>query len=303
VRRRGALSRAVMPIVIAAVAASDAGASPAQDLDRARFSFREHDFDSAMKLATYLLYPAEKLAAPADLVEAHVILGASNFETGHRIEAKNEFEKALQIQPDKILTDKLFSEGAIRLFDETKADIEARAERDAQLRKLADERERIRRYRESLVFVEKRSFVVNFAPFGAGQFQNKQPGRGILFAAGQGLTGGISVGVFLYLAGKYGLVAKVPFPDVARVRELQQLEIGTGVAFFAVYAWGVVDALLNYKPTVQIEGDSLPPSLRDLPQEKTARPPARKTSALDRLHIHPMIAPDIAGIGLTWEND
>jgi TM2 domain-containing membrane protein YozV len=303
VRRRGALSRAGMAIVIAAVAATDAGASPAQDLDRARFSFREHDYDSAMKLATYLLYPDEKLAAPADLVEAHVILGASNFETGHRIEAKNEFEKALQIQPDKMLTDKLFSEGAIRVFDETKADIEARAERDAQLRKLADERERIRKYRESLVFVEKRSFVINFAPFGAGQFQNKQPGRGILFAAGQGLTGGISVGVFLYLAGKYGLVAKVPFADVARVRELQQLEIGTGVAFFAVYAWGVVDALLNYKPTVQIEGDSLPPSLRDLPQDRTSKPPAKKSSALDRLHIHPLIAPDAAGIALTWEND
>ncbi|MGH9888592.1 MAG: hypothetical protein ACREBE_23870 [bacterium] len=297
---------AVVMLVLAAVAPA-AQASPAQDLDRARFSFREHDYDSAMKLATYLLYPDEKLAAPADLVEAHVILGASNFETGHRIEAKNEFEKALQIQPDKMLTDKLFSEGAIRLFDETKVDIEARAERDAQLRKLADERERIRKYRESLVFVEKRSFVINFAPFGAGQFQNKQPWRGILFAAGQGLTGGISVGVFLYLSGKYGLVAKVPLPEVTRVKELQQVEIGTGIAFFAIYAWGVVDALLNYKPTVQIEGDSLPPSLRDLPQDRTikppAKPPAKKTSALDRLHLHPLIAPDVAGIGLTWEND
>jgi tetratricopeptide (TPR) repeat protein len=305
VRRRGALtgSMVVVAIALAAAAASEAAASPAQDLDRARFSFREHDYDSAMKLSTYLLYPDEKLAAPADLVEAHVILGASNFETGHRIEAKNEFEKALQIQPDKMLTDKLFSDGAIRLFDETRADIEARAERDAQLRRLADERERIRRYRESLVFVEKRSFIVNFAPFGAGQFQNKQPGRGILFAAGQGLTGGISVGVFLYLSGKYGLVAKVPFADVARVHELQQLEIGTGVAFFAIYAWGVVDALLNYKPTVQIESESLPPSLRDLPQNRTTRPPAKKTSALDRLHLHPLIAPDVAGVGLTWEND
>ncbi|HSS00235.1 MAG TPA: hypothetical protein VLM79_24425 [Kofleriaceae bacterium] len=297
-RRRGALTLLVMLAL-----AAPAHASPAQDLDRARFSFREHDYDSAMKLATYLLYPDEKLAAPADLVEAHVILGASNFETGHRIEAKNEFEKALQIQPDKMLTDKLFSEGAIRLFDETRADIEARAERDAQLRKLSDERERIRKYRESLVFVEKRSFVINFAPFGAGQFQNKQPWRGILFAAGQGLTGGISVGVFLYLSGKYGLVSKVPLPEVTRVKELQQVEIGTGIAFFAIYAWGVVDALLNYKPTVQIEGDSLPPSLRDLPQDRTTKPAAKKTSALDRLHLHPLIAPDIAGIGLTWEND
>lgn len=300
----GAGIRWVVAAVIAAAAlAGEAGASPAQDLERVRQSFREHDYDEARKLATFLLYPDEKLALPADLVEAHVILGASDFETGHRAEAKLEFEKALQIQPDKALTDLLFSEGAIRLFDETKADIEARAERDAQLRKLADERERIRRYRDSLVFVERRSFGVNFVPFGAGQFQNKQPTRGVLFAAGEGLTGGISVGIFLYLAGKYGFNAAVPLRDAPGVRTLEQVEIGTGVAFFAIYAWGVVDALLHYKPRVQIEGDdSLLPPLPDAPPEAKKPRPAR-TSILDRLHVAPMLAPSGAGIGLLWEND
>jgi tetratricopeptide (TPR) repeat protein len=211
-------------LVIAAVTAAPTGASasPAQDLDQARQLFRQHDYDSAMKLATFLLYPDEKLALPADLVEAHVILGASNFETGHRAEAKTEFERALQIQPDKSLTDLLFSEGAIRLFDQTKADSEARAERDAQLRKLADERERIRKYKESLVVVERRSFGVNFIPFGAGQFQNKQRARGVMFAAGEVLTGGVSLGVFLYLAGKYGLNAQVPVIEGQGVRHLSR---------------------------------------------------------------------------------
>jgi len=292
-------------VVMAAAMGGTADASPRHDLEQARQSFRQHDYDSARKLATFLLYPDEKLAMTEDLVEAHVILGASNFETGHRAEARAEFEKALQIQPEKSLTDLLFSEGAIRLFDQTKADLVAREQRDAELRRLADERERIRKYRESLVFVEKRSFIVSFAPFGAGQFQNKQPTRGVLFALGQGITGGTSVGVFLYLAGKYGLNTKVPVADVSGVRQLQQLEIGTGVAFFAIYAWGVVDALLNYKPTVRIEGDDS--LLRDLSPDKAPgkppRPPPRKTSVLDRLHVSPMIARDSAGIGLLWEND
>jgi hypothetical protein len=289
-----------LAFVIAALAGR-AGASPLQDLDRARQSFRQHDYESAMKIATYLLYPDEKLSAPADLVEAHVILGASNFETGRRTEARIEFEKALQIQPDKTLSDMLFSEGAIRLFDQTRADIEVRAERDAQLRKLAEERERIRRYKESLVVVEKRSFGVNFVPFGAGQFQNKQPVRGILFAAGQGVAAGVSVGSFLYLAGKYGLNARVSLSDANAIRRIQQLEIGAGVAFYAIYAWGVVDALLHYKPSVQIEGDdSLLPPLPDVP-DRTKKP--KKTSVLDRVQLRPMLTPDSAGIGLTWEND
>jgi hypothetical protein len=297
------VTAAILAAVVSVGMPSDAAASPAQDLEHARQAFRQHDYDSARKLATFLLYPDEKLALPVDLVEAHVILGASNFETGHRLEAKTEFEKALQIQPDKSLTDLLFSEGAIRMFDETKADIDARAERDAQLRKLADERERIRKYKESLVVVERHSFGINFAPFGAGQFQNKMPVRGVLFAAGEGLTGSASVGVFLYLAVKYGLNAKVPFADGQGVLRLQQLEIGSGVAFFAIYAWGVVDALLHYKPRVQIEGDdTLLPSLHDLPPA-AATPRPRKTSALERLHLGPMITPDGAGIGLSWEND
>jgi hypothetical protein len=251
-------------------------------------------------LATYLLYPDEKLAQPIDLVEAHVILGASDFETGHRAEAKIEFEKALQIQPEKTLTDMLFSEGAIRLFDETKLDLQARAARDTELHRIAEERERIRKYRESLVVVERRSFSVNFVPFGAGQFQNKQPVRGILFAAGEGITGGISVGIFLYLAGKYGFNATVPPLETPGARQLQQVEIGAGVAFYALYAWGVVDALLHYKPRVQIEGDD---SLLPPPPDAPDRKPKPKTSILDRLHVAPMASPTGVGIGLRWEND
>lgn len=303
---RAAVARAglawTLAVVIALATARAAGASPTQDLDHARQSFRQHDYDEARKLATFLLYPDEKLAMPGDLVEAHVILGASDFETGHRAEAKIEFEKALQIQPEKTLTDLLFSDGAIRLFDETRADIEARARRDAELRKIADERERIRKYRDSLVVVERRSFGVNFVPFGAGQFQNKQPVRGILFAAGEGVTGGLSIGVFVYLTSKYGFNAAVPRADSDGVLQLQQLELGAGIAFYALYAWGVVDALLHYKPRVQIEGDDkllLP--LPDAPSEPRRRP--AKTSILDRLHVAPMLAPRGAGIGLTWEND
>jgi len=300
--RRAPRWLAVALAALVATAAGRAGASPSQDLERARQAFREHDYESAAKLATYLLYPEERIGLPVDLVEAHVILGASSFEIGHRAEAKREFERALQIQPEKVLTDMLFSDGAIRLFDETKADIEARARRDAELRKIADERERIRKYRESLVVVERRSFGVNFVPFGAGQFQNKQPTRGLLFAAGEGLTGGLSIGIFIYLSGRYGLTASVPAAEVPGVHQLEQIEIGTGIAFFAIYALGVVDSLLHYKPRVQIEGDdSLLPLPPDVPDARKPRP--AKTSILDRVHLAPIVAPGGAGIGLIWEND
>ena len=90
--------------------------------------------------------------------------------------------------------------------------------------------------------------------------------------------------------------------DGPGVRQLQQTEIGVGVAFFAIYAWGVVDSLLHYKPRVQIEGDdSLLPLPSDVPDARKPRP--GKTSLLDHVHLAPIATPGGAGIGLTWEND
>jgi len=302
-RRRRARWPALAIAALIAAASGRAAASPSQDLDRARQAFREHDYESAAKLATYLLYPEERLGLPVDLVEAHVILGASAFEIGHRAEAKREFERALQIQPEKVLTDMLFSDGAIRLFDETRADIEARARRDAELRKIADERERIRKYRESMVVVERRSFFVNFMPFGAGQFQNHNYRRAYFFAATQGTTFLTSIGIFAYLARTYGFVGKVPLEDGPRVRTLQQVEIVTGAAFFVFYTLGVVDSIRHFKARTNIKTDDS--ILNDLPDDLKLTPPKKPkaTSLRDRLHLGPILTPGGVGLGLSLESD
>ncbi|MBA3391127.1 MAG: tetratricopeptide repeat protein [Deltaproteobacteria bacterium] len=289
--------------VLAGVLASRvATAGPSQDLDRARANFKAKDCPSAAPLLNYLLYPKPQLANPTDLVEAHVLLGVCHYEGGNREEAKTEFKAALALDPSKTLEPLLFTEGQVRLFNEVRADVEAQARRDAELRKLEEDRDRIRKFKESLRVVETRPYFVNFVPFGAGQFQNKQTAKGILFASGQGVTFGTSAGIFLYLATKYGLVGKVPLEDGPGVRRLQQIEIATGAAFFGIYAWSVVDALLNYKPREQVEADDslLPPDLRDF---KKPTPQKKKTSLRDRLRLGPVLLPSGAGLGLSLEND
>jgi hypothetical protein len=85
----------------------------------------------------------------------------------------------------------------------------------------------------------------------------------------------------------------VAITDGPRVRRLQQIEIGTGIGFFALYAWGVYDAIRHYKPRRQIQGDDslIPPEI--LNPTKTKR-----TS----FHIAPMLSPDGVGVGLGWES-
>jgi tetratricopeptide (TPR) repeat protein len=300
----------------AALGAAPAGASPsaapALQLDRGRDSFKRGDWQSAIEVINLLLYPELQLARKEQVVEAHILLGAAYYQTGNRERAREEFQRALEIEPEQSIGSRLYSEGAIRLFDETKTDLRIAREREDEKRRVAQRLAEIEAYKKSLIVYETHPYYVNFVPFGAGQFQNQQRGKGIAFAASQAVTGGISAGIFLYLASKYGLVSsEVPFEDGPVVRRLQEAEIAAGAMFLGLYAWGVVDSLLHYKPRQRVGGaDSLlPPELRDLRDlrdrsdpAKPAPKPTPKTSLLDRVHVHPVLVPNGgAGIGLSLE--
>ncbi len=254
-----------------------AAATPADDLAQARDSFRRGDYGEAIPRLNYLLYPEPRLADMGELVEAHVLLGVSHYETGDRKTAAREFEEALFIDPSVSLDRLLFSEGAIEYFEDTREKLAERTRQGEEIRRLAEERDRLRRALANLVVIEKRSYYVNFIPFGAGQFQNGQDGKGIAFAAVEAALGGASAGIWGYQALKYGFGGAVPRGDVATVRRMQEVQVATGIACLGVMAWGIVDSLLNYEPKQQIDADpslipasavestSLAPSLVPLP--------------------------------------
>jgi tetratricopeptide (TPR) repeat protein len=306
---RPALIAAAVTVAVLA-AAAPAQATPSQDLARAREAFRRGDFATALPLLNYLLYPTPRLAQTSDLVEAHVLLAVCAFETGDRETATREFEEALFLQSDLDLQgNALFSKPSIEFFAQTRAAVEERSRRDAEQRSLAEERERLRKYRESLIVYEVRPYYVNFIPFGAGQFQNRQRGKGLAFASAEVATGALSAGIWLYLVGQYGYGGRVPPEDAANVLLLQQIEIGSGVACLGLVAWGVVDSLLNYKPRAQIEGDdSLLPDLVPPPDRSPKARPKPKTnprptpgSAPSSLRLAPTPLPGGVGASLSWE--
>jgi tetratricopeptide (TPR) repeat protein len=298
-----ACAAALISAAAGAVRASPS-AAPALQLDRGRDSFKRGDWQSAIEVINLLLYPELQLARKEQVVEAHILLGAAYYQTGDRERAREEFQRALQIEPEQSIGT-LYSEGAIRLFDETKTDLRIAKEREDEKRRIAQRLKEIEDYKKSLIVYETHPYYVNFVPFGAGQFQNRQRGKGIFFAATQGVTGGASAAIFLYLATKYGLVSStVPVDEGPTVRTLQEIEIAAGVAFIGLYAWSVVDAMVHYKPRQRVEGEDslLPPELRDV-RAPRARPAApKKTSLRDRVHVHPVLVPNGgAGLGLSLE--
>lgn len=275
--------------------ATTASAGPTEDLNKARDAFRAKDCSSAVRVAEPLIYPRSQLANSYDIVEVRLLLGACYYESNRREDARQEFEAVLALEPGKTIDSLIYSADLVRFFDDVAADVEARAKRDAELRAREDESRRIAEALKNARTFKRSSYAVNFVPFGAGQFQNGQNGKGLALATSQIVTGGVSAGIFLYLGFKYGLVAKVPVEDGVFVRQLQQVEIGTGLVFLGLYAVGVVDALLNYKATVQIEADD---AVLDLMNKK----PPPKTSLRERIHVTPMLLDGGAGLGITLEN-
>jgi hypothetical protein len=294
--------RAVAVIVL--LATTLANATPSQDLDRARKNFRAKDWQSAKEVSSALLYPDVQLGRQEDVIEAHVLLGAANFELGEQQRAIDEFTKALQIDPERAITTLMFTEGAVRLFERTKEDVRARIEHDAEKQRLAAQAKALEDYRKSLHVYEVRPFTFNFLPFGLAQFTQDRRGMGTAMAISQTTTFLASVGIFGYLVGTYGFQSNaVDITEGRRVRRLQQIEIGTGIGFFAFYALGVYDAIRHHKSRRQLQGDDslIPENLRDPSKNKPPGPP-KKTSLLDRLQLSPMVTPDGVGIGIGWEN-
>lgn len=279
-----------LSLVAAVVIPAPAQATPAEDLAEAREAFRLGRHDQVIPVLTYLLYPDARLSDRADLVEAHILLGVAHFEAGNRADAWREIEEALFLDESVTLDPLLFSEEAIAFFDERKQVFLERARRQEEARALADERARLRRILENMVVIERKPYFINFVPFGAGQFQNGHDGKGILFFVSQAITGGTSVGLWVWQVGKYGYNGTVPGDEVDTVRWVQQAQVASGLTCIGLMVAGIIDALIHYESSIRRPADE---SL--IPDDLKPRPPGERSSW--------KLAPAPAGTGavITWE--
>lgn len=290
-------------LTILMVFATTAYATPQEELDAAKAAYRKGNYQKALLLFNAVLYPPPPRVG-GELAEIYLALGVCRYETGDSTGATREFEQALALNPNSKVDPLIVTDPAVlRAFDDTKRAIKKRLDDEAERKRKAD----LAKLRASLIGFEQHSFSLNFVPFGIGQFQNRQPTKGVLFAASQGIALLCSVSIWGYLVNRYGIRSThVALEDGPQVRFLQQLEIGSGIMFFGLWIVGAIDSLRNYTPQTRaaIDDRLLPPELRDPDPPETKRPagaqPSKSTSYLD--HITPLWVPSGAGIGLVWEH-
>ena len=257
-------------------AAPHAVPSPAADeLRRGKISFDRGEYARAIEILRPLLYPEIRLESEGQIVQAHRMLGVAELFQGDSDAAAQEFRKLLQLQPDYRFDPLLdppqvvdLFNGVLRTHDAEVATLEAK-QREAALARQRD-REQCEKLRAGPTVIEKRfgrnSFLINFVPFGAGQFQNGHRGKGWAFLAVQASLAAASVAALTTNFAVYGFRPKrgcrydsgaMPCPpqdidhtDENRSRWLLRTQVATGAAFFAAVAWGIVDALYYFQPEI-----------------------------------------------------
>jgi hypothetical protein len=316
------LARALAAVVALSLAPlpARAQATPGREVEAVKSLFNAGSYAEALARARQAM--AVVNFAEAERIELLKMAGLSAFALGETAATEQLFYQLLLLNPDYVLDPFAAAPPAIRMFEEVRkknADAlniarQQIALREERVRREAEEREREkaraeeqRRRLDALsrtqrTVVEK-PFVVNFLPFGAGQFQQGRTGLGVLFASTEGALAIGSVVAFIAIEGLFKteqitLDNRHGSPDgkftlsVRRIPADRQVErdvwttvkYTTAGAFYALWGVGIVDAVAHHQAEVVSEKPiTLPP-----PTEPAAAPKAQLT---------PFLFPTQGGLG------
>ena len=251
------------------------------DLKRARDRFEFGSFAEAA--GTIRAWLAEHPDASGDdAIEAYRMLGISELKLGDAAQARTAFVSLLSLDPDYALDPFLVEPKVVEFFDQVKkenepalAPLRERQRALEEQKRLADEAKKRLLSEEQarsgpptkVIRIEERHYFFNWLPLGAGQFQNGQAAKGTAIAAAQVVFGAVNLGAILFhnqiaqdpsrrcSPSQATGCSRPPYRDsdrelLSRVDTVKYVSAGL---FWAAYAYGVVDAHLNYGPRVETE--------------------------------------------------
>jgi hypothetical protein len=234
-------------------------------------AFGRGEFGRAVQILGPLLYPEIQLESEGQVVQAHRMLGVAHLFESHPDEARQEFLRLLELRPDYRFDPLLDPVSVVNFFNTVLSEKEGEIAALQERARKAEQAERERNARKTTTVAVERHYAhhpaaLNFVPFGAGQFQNGQRGKGWGFLAAEATLGAVSVSAFVTNFAVYGLTPRTgcsvditPCPmgfvdrsDQNRSELLTQVQMISGGLFFAVAAWGIVDAVVNHRSLVPI---------------------------------------------------
>jgi len=256
-------------------------ATPDSDVKRARDRYEFGAYADAAGAVREMLSRSPDLPEPV-AIEAWRILGLAEYQLGNKGAARAAFVQLLSIDPDQVLDPFLVPPPVVEFFDKVRAEAEPelaplreqkkqlkeqeRLAEEARRRLLAEEQIRSGPPSKILV-VQEHIYMLNFLPFGVGQFQNGDTTKGIIIAVSQVVLGAVNLGaIFAHNAiaqdpsrrcsvSTPTNCSNPPIPDSDRAL-LQNIDVVKYVSaglFWGVYIYGVADSLIHYVPRIETE--------------------------------------------------
>ena len=267
--------------------------APVQRLDRAEEAFREGDFDKIPPLLEPILGENPALDSRDSRVRARELLGVGLYFQAQQATdperrdtsmdaARRQFLELLRERPDYELDSLIFPASVVDLFESV---------RRKHSEELAKIRQKKRRQSQTAsnepgsssttLYIERqvkdRLYIFNFFPFGIGQFQNNQPVKGALFAGGQIAGLAIHAVGFFQIESLRQPSGKFKQSDLQSATRWRNTQAGALIGAGALFAFSVLDALLNYQPQeVDIRTLDEPP-----PELSSRHSPAGKPPRVD----------------------
>jgi hypothetical protein len=303
------MSRFLVSLCLLASAATS-GQTPDTEVAAVQSAYEFGKYEEALKRAKDRI---DRGALTEDtLVELHKYAGLSAFSLSRMDEAERHFTVLLKLNPDAALDPFVVAPPAVAFFEQQRKKLgasldvirERRAERlrgEEEARKRAAEDEQRRRMEElarrtTVRTVEHRSFLVNFVPFGAGQFQQGRNGFGVFFAVTEAVLAGSSIAAFfayqnlireqeVVIETSPGQRQTLQFSGIpaSRVRERDNwrlVKYASGIGFYGVWAIGIADALWHHQDRVETTHTA--------------------GAAESRAQLRPLFLPGGVGAGLTF---
>jgi hypothetical protein len=290
-------------------------AAPASDeLDRGKSAFGRAEYARAIKILRPLLYPDIRLDSEGDVVQAHRMLGVAHLFENQPDDARREFRKLLELRPEYRFDPLTDPARVVEFFNGVVKEEEAEINAAASARKKRDQEQATRAQREAdarcaaqVQTVLKSSFAINFIPFGAGQFQNDQRGKAWTFLGVEAGLGAVSLGTLATNFALFGVrprrrcldpqtsdntstpraCSNIDHSEEDLSRNLTRVQVASGALFIAVAAWGVIDAIRNFRATVPFDGEPAATGGATTPRNTGTRGGVRQSAHLD-------------GMGLQW---
>lgn len=290
------MRRVQVALVVVGLLAAPAAADPSKAFVQAQTVFRSGQYQQAAVLFSGLLYPTTQLDDLKEVIDAHVHLAVANFEIGQIDAARREFDAAINLDISLDISGYGFSKEATEFFKKRKKELDDKARKIEERTRRARERQKFLKSVDLIRVKERKNYLRNLIPFGVGQFQNNQTGKGIFFAASEVGLGLTSFVIWSYLRNRYP-DGNVPLTEVDSARRLQIFEITSAGLCFLAMAGGIVDGFVNYSEEARpLTEEEKKETIEQLMQEE-------REDKESSLRVLPMITPDGAGAGaaLSWE--